>query len=139
MTKEELAALLNGRQYRQEITNAEASQAQKSGLVVVYGHSDDLMEFQGAIYDEVGAWEGTEVLILDGEIVGENNTNTCGDECKWFKQALKNAVKVEALWCKEPPYSWTYQTTIPHATFDIMDDGEKYCRGIVFDLKDAKI
>ncbi len=30
---------------------------------------------------------------------------------------------------------WTYETDIPHATFDIMEDGEKYCRGTVLDIK----
>ena len=32
--------------------------------------------------------------------------------------------------------AWTYMTDIPHATFDVMDDGELYCRGIVFALAD---
>ena len=32
--------------------------------------------------------------------------------------------------------SWSYLTDIPHKTFDIMEDGEIYCRGIVFSLDD---
>jgi hypothetical protein len=38
---------------------------------------------------------------------------------------------IDAVWC-EGEYSWTYKTNIPHATFDIWEDGEKYCKGIVF-------
>ena len=42
---------------------------------------------------------------------------------------------IDAVWC-EGEFTWTYNTNIPHATFDIFDDEEKYCKGIVFELKD---
>ena len=42
---------------------------------------------------------------------------------------------MKAVWGEEG-YSWTYETAIPHATFEILEDEEKYCRGIVFDIKD---
>ena len=134
MTKEELANLLNGREIGNEITNGEASEAQKSGLVVVYGASDDLMEFDGAIADEAGCYEGRTVYILDGALVGED---ACSARCKWFKAALKNAKTIKAIW-GENGYSWTYKTDIPHATFDVLEKGEKYCRGIVFNLLDVR-
>jgi hypothetical protein len=65
----------------------------------------------------------------------------------WFKECLsrclntslillEKAATIEALWCKENGYSWTYKTAIPHAAFDIMEDKLKYCRGIVIALKD---
>ncbi|HET8685200.1 MAG TPA: hypothetical protein VFM18_00895 [Methanosarcina sp.] len=67
MNSKELAALLNGRQYRAEITKDEECQATQNNLVVVFGASDDLMEFRGAIDDELGAWEGTTAyLTKDG-------------------------------------------------------------------------
>lgn len=34
------------------------------------------------------------------------------------------------------PFAWTYSTEIPHATFEIIEEGEKFCRGIVFDIND---
>jgi hypothetical protein len=34
---------------------------------------------------------------------------------------------------------WTYSTVIPHATFDIMDADEIYCRGVVFHAKDTRV
>jgi hypothetical protein len=40
MTAKELAALLNGRKYLEEITAAEERQAKESGLLVVFGASD---------------------------------------------------------------------------------------------------
>jgi hypothetical protein len=135
MTKEELAEALNGNEYRKEISPALADQAKAYGLVVVYGASDDLMEFEGAISDEVGCYDGGTAFILDGKLLGEDD---CESHCKWFKAAQAKAIKVKALWCEEDPYSWTYRTDIPHASFDILEDGARYCRGIVFDLKDAR-
>lgn len=135
MTKEELAALLNGREYRHEMTDQEEAGAKANGLVVVFGASDDLMEFRGAIDDEVGCYDGGNAFILDGNLFGEGESD-CESHCKWFRAALAKAAKIEARWCDEEPYSWTYRTTIPHATFDILEDGEKQCKGIVFDLNE---
>lgn len=63
MTKEQLAYLLNGREYTNEITKEEEREAKNSGLLVIFGASDDLIELRGAIYDEVGAINGGEVRI----------------------------------------------------------------------------
>ena len=43
---------------------------------------------------------------------------------------------IKTLWSKGE-YAWQYETEIPHATFEILEDGDKYCRGIVFDLADV--
>jgi hypothetical protein len=62
--------------------------------------------------------------------------NDCdNDECPHFERAKTKAVTVEAVW-DEDGYSWVYETAIPHATFDIVDEGEKFCRGIVFRFAD---
>lgn len=34
------------------------------------------------------------------------------------------------------PATWTYKTEIPHEEFNIWEDGELYCVGIVFSIKD---
>ena len=130
MTKEELATLLNGRQYEHEITPEEALKARWCGLVVIFGASDDLMEFRGTVDDEIGAYEGTTVnLSSEGLVVQE-----CGNsDCPHFQKALKDSKPVEAIWDSEG-YSWVYETELPHATFDIMEGDEKYCRGIVVEL-----
>lgn len=136
MTRDELAALLNGREYREEITKDEARAAKDAGLVVVYGASDDLMEFDGAINDEIGAWEGAAAYLnADGLL-----QNECPDEdCPYFEKLCEKAATIKALWCAEDGYSWTFETDIPHATFEIVEDGEPYCRGIVFALADVKV
>ncbi len=63
------------------------------------------------------------------------------------KEALRNYFRrenggkiIEALWAPEsdPGYSWVYKTDIPHESFEVVEDGEPYCRRIVFSLADAK-
>jgi hypothetical protein len=135
MTKEGLAAQLNGREYAYEIiTKDEAKEAQANGLVVVFGLSDDLMEFRGAIRDEIGAWNGTTAILTpDGLLENECSHDDCPYAAK-IAAAAKS--KIEAIFDSEG-YAWVYKTDIPHSTFEVMEDGEKYCRGIVFSMADV--
>ena len=128
-----LPTLLNGIEYPVRIQSNILKSAKESGLVIVYGASDDLIEFAGAFNDEAGVNNGGVVeidkqgIIEDfGEV--EHEVEACQ---KWIARHAK-AHEIEALWCKEPGYSWTYKTDIPHETFEVMEDGKHYCRGIVF-------
>lgn len=133
MNRHEIAVALNGREYRGEITRVEEILAKEAGLVIVFGASDDLMEFRGAVNDEMGVHGGGDAHFTRAGLL----TNDCDDEnCPYFAALLKMATAVSAKWDTEG-YSWVYQTTIPHSTFDIMEDNEKYCRGIVFDISDV--
>jgi len=126
MKKEELAKILNGRRRGDEITKEEIEIAKESGLVVVYGYSDDNLEFNGAIDDEVDSYDGTKVYI---------------NKKLEIKSKPKEGRKlVEAIWCPEEfNCSWLIKSDIwDYSTFEIMDsvDDEIFCRGIVFDIKD---
>lgn len=125
----EAAAALNGNEYGKEGSSELWSALKAAGLVAVFGASDDLMEFRGAIDDEVSAYDGTTVLVTPDGLF-----EPCGDNCKFSLAAQKEAVEIDALWCDEDDISWTYETDIPHATFNVMEDGAVYCRGIVFAL-----
>lgn len=132
MTKEELANTLDGRIYGNEIDQATERAAAAAGLVVVFGASDDLIEFRGAINDEEGG-PGKVMLTPKGVL-----RSRCAEaeECPYFRELEKEAPTIEALWGaegKDGP-TWSYRTTIPHATFNIHDEDEFYCRGIVFEL-----
>lgn len=133
MTKEEWAAKLTGRQYRHEFSgNIEEAALRDDGLVAVFGASDDLMEFRGAIDDEQGA-PGFALVDAKGLLPERSQIDNDDDEAlEDFFTRRKTAKKIEALWCKEKGYSFTYKTDIPHATFEVMEDGDHYCRGIVF-------
>jgi len=138
MNTVEWAAKLNNREYPFRLDDAENELMRKDGIVVVYGGSDDLIEFRGAIDDEQGA-PGI-VHITDKGLL----TNECdNDDCPHFKRLHKLTPFIESHWCTVDPYDFAYETTIPHETFEILEGhggGEvsKYCRGIVFYLKDVK-
>jgi hypothetical protein len=128
------ASQLNGNEYANEGSN-ELFQAMKdAGFVAVFGASDDLMEFRGAIDDVVGCYDGGFAYLTNAGLFQEmcTSSNRCPHEA-----ALKEKCStIEAVW-DEGDYSWSYKTTIPHETFIINDDDEPYCRGIVFKLSDA--
>ena len=133
-TPREFANLLNGRLYGEEITKEEEAQAFNSGLVVVFGASDGLMELSGIVTDEISAYEGTTVYFNSEGLI----QNECSDDdCPYFEKAKKAGVSLKQIWDKDG-YSWIYETDIPHACFDILEGDELYCRGIVFALSDVQ-
>ena len=113
MTPNEFVKLyMQNCQYRKELSLMAAAVAEENGLVVVFGASDDLCEIRGAEDDEIDCFDGGEATIA--------------------------GAKVKINWCKDG-YSWTYDTDIPHECFDVYEDGEKYCRGIVFSISDVRL
>lgn len=133
MTLEEAVAELDKCQYTEEVSKELRERLKESGIVVVYGSSDDLMEFEGAWYDEAGI--GTYQVDSKGLVESECDE---GNDCPYFKKILGKFHTIKSLWCEnDEGYSWTYKTDIPHLTFRVMEDDEPYCLGIVFYAKDA--
>lgn len=113
MTPNEFVKLyMQNCQYGKELSLMAVAVAEENGLVVVFGASDDLCEIRGAEDDEIDCFDGGEATIA--------------------------GAKVKINWCKDG-YSWTYDTDIPHECFDVYEDGEKYCRGIVFSISDVRL
>ncbi len=137
MTVKELARLLDGRRYGYVITNDEQAVAKAANLVIAYGYSDDLLEFEGAICDEVGAYEGGTAYVKNGFLIAAPH---CGDEsnqCKLYQEFLSTAHKITAVWRGGAGPCWTIQTDIPHETFKIYEDREVVSVGIVFRAEDT--
>jgi hypothetical protein len=133
MTIDELAKWMNSKGYDPDIDKATEQRAKEAGLVIVFGASDDLIEFRGAISYEAGA-PGDVAITKDGIL-----QSTCGegDECPYFLKIREKATTIEAVWNETPEGpTWSYKTTLPHDTFDLHDDEEFYCRGIVFSVAD---
>ena len=136
MNVHELSTILNGMglQYPFRLPPDLTAQAKAAGLVIAYGASDDLLEFEGAIHDELDAYEGCTVLLTTAGLL----LNRCeNSDCPYHAEERGAGVSLQLLWDKDG-YSWTFQTTIPHETFEVMEGEEKFCRGIVFALADAK-
>lgn len=133
---ESLAALLNGSQYPFTPIKEIAAKAKAAGLVIVYGASDDLVEFDGALYDEVSRYDGGTVLVDSQGVLDRDQVDDDDDEAiATYHQRSKSARRIEALW-GENGWDWSYETDIPHATFEILEGAEPYCRGIVFAVAD---
>ena len=134
MTAKELAEILSGREVGEEIIWGEERDIKDAGLVVVYGYSDDNVELCGAINDEVGAYNGTTVYLIPDGILQEPE---CGrDDCPYFAKKREKAKTIKAVWHDEGSPCWTFETDIPHETFNIYEGGELFCVGIVLSVED---
>lgn len=134
MTAKELAARLSGREVGDEIADTEAELAAYDGLVVVYGYSDDNVEIRGAIDEEIGAYEGATVYFNKDGLMYEPPCD--GDGCPYYNAARTAHKAITAVWHGDGWPCWTFETDIPHETFDIYEDGEVWCVGIVFSVED---
>ena len=131
MTKEELAKKLEGCHYGLENVDKKLIEdAREHGLVIGYGSLNTVIQFEGATYEEGDELtEDSEMMYVD-----EASPNT-------IKAYWKGQCKGEEGGNKE--YFWSYETSFPVAHFRMVGrrtriNDEKYCEGIVFDLKDLK-
>lgn len=140
ITQEQLAAQLHGREYPFDMEAAEQHAAKEAGLVVIFGASDYLVEIRGAVHDELDAFGGTSFQMdAQGVIPEERDDDWSDPEMELYLTRKKlGGRKIRALWCPNDEHSWAYQTAIPHATFDIVEDGNVYCRGIVFNVEELR-
>lgn len=135
MTALELAEKLNGRAYRHfELSRDEAAAAKAAGLVVVTGYSDDGASFYGAIHDEVGASNGARILLTGAGLL---KSDCDCEDCPYFKKLKDTAMPIKAVWGQNG-YDWSYETAIPHVTFDVVDGNRKFSRALVFALADVR-
>lgn len=108
-----------------------AKDAQNHGCVIIYGMSDDNLEFTGAINDEVGAYEGTKAYIRNGKLL----TPRCEEceDCDSYIDQRNLAIEITALW-DHMGYSWFIISSCPSTPFVIYKFGETFCRGIVIEV-----
>jgi hypothetical protein len=138
---QDFAKLLDGNEYGSEISKELAHLAKTLGYVVVYGYSDDNVEFSGAIDDEIGAFEGTTIQLDKTGII----KNECDQhDCPYFENRLKISENyIKATWYEEKDGKvinpgWHFKTNLPHAAFKIMEDDELECVGMVFEFSALK-
>lgn len=130
MNTESVAKIMDGVEYSHEYDRV-PPEAKEHGIVVVFGASDDLLEFRGAIQDEYGSYGGTKVKLDNSGVI----ENKCDDDaCPYFIEKYEKAFfEVEAVWAENPvDPPWTIRSNIPHHAFNVMEEGEVWCRGIVF-------
>lgn len=137
---DQIQLALDGAGYRLRGEEKTFELAKDNGIVIVFGASDDLMELRGAIDDEAGVYDGGTVrideegIIPDFEDIDRDEEDVLED---YFKRKY-GGQEIEAIWCPSdaPDTSWAYKTDIPHKTFNVMEDDDVYCVGIIFKIED---
>lgn len=139
MTAKELAEMLSGREVGEEIEWGEERDIKDAGLVVVYGYSNDNVEFRGAIDYEADSYDGGTVYLTKTGVL-EGPTCSCAEdcECPYFAKEREKAKAIKIVWHDGGGPCWTFETDIPHETFTVMEDGEPFCVGIVFSMEALK-
>ena len=77
MTLKEFAERLNGAEYNgyPVFSKEDIGIAKENGFVIVTGTSDDLMEFEGAIEDEAGCFNGGKVYFSKNGVEEDKTQN----------------------------------------------------------------
>jgi hypothetical protein len=144
MTVQEWAERLNGIEYPADELDNYADELKKDGIMVIFGYSSDLLVFAGVINAEINAWDGTVVYIginNDGDIkIAEIRDLFNDSSFSGRREYIKKIISIRApqnekrkVWA-----SWhiTSHDIEPAYSFDIMEDGELFCRGILFETKE---
>ena len=148
ITLKEFAAILHGRDCQPNLTPDELLLAEQKGFVVVYGDSDDRVEFEGAIRAEghtnplvKDAPAGVLVLSEDGSLLDEDS-----DLYTEYIRANRNVITV--FYCSRDGLNWVFESSIPHETFLTYDGGydeeyadfdDGFARCMVFEMSTLRL
>ena len=147
----DLAKLLDGNSNSEELSNPYNIDVEdicrKNKWIILFPYSDDNLEVRGYIDDEIGAWDGTKIMLykkgefypedLDDELYKKASNDTiCSIEDDYFyNNEVKNGrLGVDMQWCpNDQPYTWYlnveyYKKDIDNkpivAYFDIVDEDD---------------
>lgn len=118
------AATLNNRSEKQVVPAAAYAE---DNLVVVYAASDDLVEIEGALTQEIDAYNGVKL--------------TANRAQGFYESAVGEDPDIEFRWCddssNDPVCPWSVICNLPHRTFGIVDsNGFVSSIGVVLHLND---
>jgi hypothetical protein len=125
------------------MTQDELLLAKQKGLIVVYGESDDRVEFEGAIREE----GHTNPLLKDvpaGVLVLSKNGKLLDEDSDLYAEYLRqNRNVIKVFYCCKDGLNWVFESDIPHETFITYDGGydeefadfdDGFARCMVFEL-----
>ena len=158
-TIDDLSKLLDGNEYGDELYNEYGINVydlcKEKGWVIAYGASDDLLELEGAISDELGAWDGCIAQFYKKDSYypeyEEEDTYRKAKEDIFYpieestlektkETNYKDTVVIESLWCPTgTDMSWQVNVKgAPFAKFNVMedknDDEQVYCEAAIIDM-----
>ena len=130
MTLKEFAEKLENQPYRGFPDENLAQLAKENDIVILYGASDDLIEADGAIRDELSKWAPNKwsktFYITKNKSLSFSKTANC----------LQYRFKV--FWGSDD-WTWRFTTGVQHEVFHLYDDDYAFCEGIIFYLKDLYV
>lgn len=140
MKRTELARLLHGSE--RPVARELSAKAARAGLVVLSGpfaHFNGAIEGTAQLMDDNGnSTSGTVYFDAKGVLPEYDDIDTDSEaDARDYFDRKRLAASVDVTHHTNGRYRWTFSTAIPHSTFDMVDDGELYARGIVFSLADA--
>lgn len=93
-------------------------------LIVIQGQSDDILDMYGFRSEEFSARDGF-----------SHKDYECEDFQREEFEVLKDC-EIEMLWCPGDKRSWLVQANDKYnkKEFNVMEDGEVYCTGLIIDL-----
>lgn len=94
---------------------------ENNGIVVVYGASDDLIEIEGAIQDEGDCYKDRKFYL---------NKDGLTDKSEYY---------IKVTHPHNGTVQFEYDTNIPNVEwFNVVEEGDLYCKGFVFNKNDLK-
>lgn len=135
MTIQDVAAMLNGREYGSEVSPEEKVEFKNAGIVVVYGCSDDCVEFEGAVNTEFCIWNTGRIPLLNGVPFEVSCTEDVSETslCPLLKEVAKKLKHINA---KFGVNGWEFDADFPHEKFTISEEGEVFDVGLIYALAD---
>jgi len=129
MNKYDFANMLNGTLYGKVFSTDIFDLAKKHGLVVIHGISDDLIEIDGALSNELDVYN--KLHVEPDELYFSLDKS---GEVKYFNTPGEKRIHV--IYDKE--ITWNFETDIENAAFYMLLDKKVYTKGIVINLNDLE-
>lgn len=132
MNKDDFAKMINGREQDELLSADDCLTASENNLVVVFCHSDDLLELEGSMIDELSCWRG-------GTFFYDRNADSWIDIEDSFEGVdLEDRPVIYVVCNDSSKYEgfWHIDSNLEHARFETLKDGEPFCSGLVFNYTD---
>lgn len=114
------------------------AEAKERGIVILYNIHPMTCVLKGAIHSETDCYVG-KIAFIDSTGFSRRFYFTDPEERFSYKNWKENKDIEFRIKCNSEgnPY-WRYETKIPHEKFDVYEDGELFCEGIIFYADELK-
>ena len=133
LSAKQFAKILSLRDFSEGLYEIEAECAKRNGLVIVYGHSDDVIQLDGAACSSGDCFQGGEFHLVKNK------------SCWKLADGVGKCNNISALWYSCDAVNdygecipWSYKTDIPCEKIYVTRDGDPFCEGFVFSINDLK-